>query len=214
MKKAVITLSLIAIATGASSAGTFLTATIDGAFPEWASVPILDSDPVDNSGSVDLATIQIANDANNLYIRATYHTALAQSTFISLDIDQNTATGFDVFSLGLIGSEASWQNDFGFSQQLGGFNDGTLSGDNFGGGHALMSPFGDSSSREWSLSLSSTFTTGGAALFPDDSFDILLWSDAGAGDASAPISYTLAVPEPSTTAMLAMLGLFAFRRRR
>lgn len=193
----------------------FTTITIDGDFSDWASVPVLDSDPADNVGSVDLADIQIANDNVNLYIRATYHGALAQSTFIALDIDQNTATGFDIFSLGLIGSEAGWQNDFAFAQDTGVYNSGTLSGDNFGGGHALMSPFGDSSSREWSISLGATITAGGA-VFPDDAFDILIWTDVGAGDVSAPISYTLAViPEPATAGLLLLgaLGMIARRRR-
>ena len=66
-----------------SSAGTFQSITIDGDFSDWAGVPVLNADPADNVGSVDLANIQIANDSANLYIRATYHGALAQSTYIA-----------------------------------------------------------------------------------------------------------------------------------
>jgi len=191
-------------------AGTFANIVIDGAFADWAGVPVLDSDPADNAGSVDIADVQIANDNHNLYIRTTYHGALAQSTFIAMDVDQNTATGFDIFSLGLIGSEAGWQNDFAFEQFTGVYNTGWgLSGPNFGGGHALMSPFGDSSSREWSISLSAMFNPaglyGGGSIFPDRNFDILMWTDVGAGDVSRPISYMLTVPEP-TSCLLGLMG--------
>ncbi len=200
--------ALLAMLSTSAWAGTFSTMTIDGAFADWAGIPVLDSDAADNAGSVDLADIQIANDNSNLYIRATYHGALAQSTFIAMDIDQDPNTGFDTFSLGLSGSEVAWQNDFAFEQFAGGFNVGALSGPNFGGGHALMAPFGDSSSREWSISLSALHgggVYGSGTIFPDDSFDILLYSDAGSGDVSSNISYTLAIPEPASC-VLGLLG--------
>lgn len=210
--------AVLAMLSTTAWAGTFTNIAIDGAFADWAGVPVLDSDAADNAGSVDLADIQIANDNDNLYIRATYHGALAQSTFIAMDIDQDPNTGFDVFTLGLIGSEVSWQNDFGFEQFSGLFNAGSMAGPNFGGGHALMSPFGESSSREWSISLDALHgggVYGSGTIFPDDSFDILLYSDAGVGDVSSNISYTLAVPEP-TSVVLGLVGccLLTSQRRK
>ena len=199
-----------------ATAGTFTTITIDGDYSDWAGVPVLDSDPADNPGSVDLADIQIANDNEFLYIRNTYHGALSLGTYIALDVDQNTATGYDIFGLGLIGSEAGWQNDFPFTQATGVFNDGQgMSGDFFGSGAALLDNFADSSSRELALSLNTIFNSGGSPVFPDDSFTLLIWTDLGAGDVSAPISYTLAVPEPTTVALVLLGGLaIAVRRRR
>ena len=215
MKKTTVILSFLA---GASAqAGTFLTATIDGAFTEWAGVPVLDSDGGDNAGSVDIGNVQIANDDDYLYITVTYPNTLSNSTFISVDFDSDTATGFDVFGLGLIGSEASWQNDFPFTQTSGAFNNGLgMSGDFFSSGAALISSTSDVTQKEWAISLEITFNATGGKVFDDDDFDILIWTDAGAGDVSAPISYTLAssVPEPSGVALLALASLGFLRRRR
>jgi hypothetical protein len=201
-----------------ASAGTYQAIAIDADFSDWAGVPVLNSDAADNPGFVDVANIQIANDNNYLYIRATYHSALSLGTSIALDIDQNVATGFDIFGLGLIGSEAGWQNDFAFAEATGVFNSGALAGDFFGGGHALLAPFADGTSMEWALSLNSTFASGGAPVFPDGSFNILLWTDQGEADVSAPISYTLAaVPEPTALALLGLGGFgawFTTARRR
>ena len=45
-----------------ASAGTFATITIDDDHSDWAGIPVLDSDPLDNAGFVDIAETQIAND--------------------------------------------------------------------------------------------------------------------------------------------------------
>ena len=92
-------------------------------------------------------------------------------TYIALDIDSNPATGYDIFGLGLIGSEAGWQNDFAFRQSTGVFNSGGLSGDYFGGGHALLSPFADAATnRELAISLDALFAADNSPVFPDDTF--------------------------------------------
>jgi hypothetical protein len=201
-----------------TAAGTYRTITIDNVYADWAGVPVLDSDGGDNTGGPDIGDTQIANDADNLYIRNTFPNNDSLQTYIALDIDGNTATGYDIFGLGLIGSEAGWQNDFAFAQATGVFNSGGLGGDYFGGGHALLSPFADATTdRELAISLDAVFATGGAPVFPDDTFTILFWTDNGAqGDVSRPIAYTLAaVPEPATMALAAAAALsFAARRRR
>lgn len=210
------TLATLSLAAGAQ-AGTFLTAVIDDSFAEWAAVPVLDSDGGDNAGSVDIGDIKIANDDDFLYITITYPNSLSVSTFTALDVDSDTATGFDVFSLGLIGSEASWQNDFPFTQAAGVFNNGQgMSGDFFGSGAANISAGADPTQKEWAISLDITFNETGLPVFADDDFDILFWTDAGAGDVSSTISYTLAtVPEPSgAILLLCAAGMLSFKRRR
>lgn len=221
MKQAIIMKAAISLLTSlglcvSASAGTFATMSIDGVFTDWAGIPVVDSDGGDNAGSVDIGDVQIANDDDFLYLSVTFPNTLSSQVFISLDIDNDTATGFDVFSLGLAGSDAAWQNDFAFAQSAGVFNSGALAGDHFGGGHALISALGDAAQKEWAISLDATFATGGAPVFPDDDFTVLIWTDQGAGDVSAPIAYTLAtIPEPSSAvlALLSVAGL-ALRRRR
>jgi hypothetical protein len=195
-------------------AGTFHTITIDDLYGDWAGVPILDSDGGDNVGGPDIGDTQICNDEDYLYIRNTFPNSLTLSTFIALDIDSNPATGFDVLGLGLVGAEAAWQNDFGFAQADGVFNAGALGGDFFGGGHALLAPFGNFPNRELAISLDAIIAGSNLPLFPDDTFTILIWTDGGETDFSAVITYTLAVPGPSALCLLAVAGGMRGRRRR
>jgi hypothetical protein len=224
--------ALIAVVTAAPAlAGTFKTITIDDAYGDWTGVPVVDSDPADNFSGPDIADTQIANDNQNLYIRNTFHNGLSLGTFITIDVDENTATGFDIFTQGLIGGEAGWQNDFGFQQATGVFNSGALSGDYFGGGHALLSPFANAGSRELAISLGN-IRAGNGPTFPDDTVRLLIWTDLGTGadglpagfpndngqnwDLSAVIDYTLAVPEATSGALaaIAACGLALTRRRK
>lgn len=202
------------LASAVAEAGTFKTLTIDGDFSDWADVPVIDSDPQDNAGFADIGDIKVANDNDFLYIYYTSFDSLALPTFISIDTDSDIATGFDVFGLGLVGSEAAWQNDFPFQQQAGVFNNGLgLTGDFFGSGAALLSPFGDFPEHELAISLDIDFGFTGLPVFDDADFDLLLWTDAGAGDVSSKISYSLSVPEPAS-GVFVLLGTFAAAIRR
>jgi hypothetical protein len=199
-------------------AGTFKTITINNDYSDWVGVPVLDSDGGDNAGGPDIGDTQIANDENNLYIRNTFPNNDSMQTYIALDIDSNPATGYDIFGAGLIGSEAGWQNDFAFRQSTGVFNSGALSGEYFGGGHALLSPFADATTdRELAISLGALFASDNSPVFPDDTFTLLIWTDNGF-DVSAPITYTLAavIPEASTVALfaLAVATVLSHLRRR
>ncbi|TWT47199.1 hypothetical protein [Botrimarina hoheduenensis] len=175
-------------------------------FDDWNGIPVAYSDPADNPGSfegrdfMDFANVQIANDDEYLYLRLTYHNASSANTFIGIDIDQNTSTGFDLFGLGLIGSDLGYQNDFPFQQIAGFFNLGvSLTGGPLGNGGALIYPFFDQDgpSKEWAISLETMFTFAvgtppSFSAFPQDSIDILFWTEEGAGDITDVISYTLA----------------------
>ena len=113
---------------GGAVAGTYKNITVDGDFADWAGVPLLASDPLDNPGSVDYADIYLANDDNYLYIRFTLHTAADPFTWqqnIFLDADNSVGTGFGA---GGLGSEMLIQGGAGYQEKNGGFNEGGISG--------------------------------------------------------------------------------------
>lgn len=222
---------LVLLSSAVLQAGTYKTITIDDVYTDWAGVPVVDSDGGDNFSGPDIGDTQIANDSQYLYIRNTFPNDLSLGTFLTIDIDEDLSTGFDIFGLGLIGTEAGWQNDFPFTQATGVFNDGNgMSGEFFGSGAALLTPFANASNRELAISLDITRNIDGSKVFPDDTITLMLWTDVGTGadgipagfpnddglnfDVSGVIHYTLAVPEPTTwsLAAIAVLGL-TFRRR-
>jgi hypothetical protein len=215
-----------------AEAGSFATINIDDLYGDWAGVPVVDFDGGDNFGGPDIGDTQIANDGQNLYIRNTFPNSLVLSTYIAIDVDQNPATGFDILGLGLLGSEAGWQNDFGFSQATGVFNSGPLAGQYFGGGHALLAPFGNFANRELAISLAN-LNNGGLSTFPDNTIRLMIWTDTGTGADGIPagfpgdsgingdwtmIDYTLAdsesVPEPASLVLLTAGGIGCWLRRR
>jgi hypothetical protein len=214
----------LAVFVARASCGTFANISIDDVYTDWTGVPELVIDPADSTTGPDIATVQVANDNTYLYIRVHYHTADSFPTYLAIDNDSNASTGFNIFSLGLVGSEAGYADDFDFDQRAG-FNIGTLKDPvrltEPESGSASLSSFAESTDRELAIRLDTTFDpfVGSGEVFPTDTFRLLLYSlDAsfGQADVSVPLSYTLAVPEPASMA----LNLFAaavavsLRRRR
>ena len=180
-------------------AGTYAKISIDGSFCDWANVPVRFTDCVGDGSPIDLATVQLANDESNLYVRLTYYTAVnpqsGSGTFLAIDNDSNPATGYDVFGLGLVGSEAGWQNDFPFEQATGVFN----TGGGITGGAAVISPYATSTTeQEYAIPRAATFTANGQPVFPNASFNLLVYTDSGTNDVAGPVSYTFAPKPPPT----------------
>jgi hypothetical protein len=175
-------------------------------FADWAGIPIVDMDPVDNAGGtppfIDIGNIQIANDDQFIYIHATLHAGTSLGNlFLAFDLDQTTTTGFDPFGVQVIGSELGYQTDFAFSQATGVYNNSNMApvtGGPIGGGHALIYPFWteagapSGSEIEWKVPLDAMIS--GVPAFTDGMFDLALWADSSLGDISQRISYTLAEP--------------------
>lgn len=157
---------------------------IDGDFSDWAAVPVIATD-ASADGVPDIASVKVANDEDYLYVLVGYHGAAdvnnfngAPSTFLSLDNDANTATGFNIYGLGQIGAEISWQNDFPFAQSASNFNLGAT----FTNGAAGISPYSTSTTwQEYRIRRDATYNTGGpdAAVFPNNLIRLALWSDHG-----------------------------------
>jgi hypothetical protein len=195
-----VTAAICFAAHGVAMAGTYLTPTIDGNGSEWSGVPIAINDGVDAGATIDIATVQIANDDSNLYFHVTFQTAVnpqsGAGTFVAIDTDNNTATGYDIFGLGAIGSEYGLQNDFPFEQTNGVFN----TGGGVTGGAASIAVYNTTTNeQEYAISRSATFTASGNPVFTSNTIGVAFYSTDGAGDFAGTAVYTFAaVPEPST----------------
>lgn len=178
-------------------------------FDDWATsgIPVIDMDPADNFGDIDIANIQVANDNDFIYIYASLHntTPLTMSNlFLAFDNDQNKLTGFDVLEIGEIGSEIGYQTDFPFAQFAGVFNLGlSITGGPLTNGGALIFPFYTEAGApfgvgmEWAIPRGAVIQYppglgGPGPAFPNPSFDFVVYTDQGLADISQVISYTLA----------------------
>ena len=190
--------------------GTYKSIIIDGSFADWAGVPTLAWLPPGTSGTtLDLASLSMANDSSNLYLLLTYNTPVnpdaGPSVFLALDNDSNKTTGYDVYSLGLIGSEVAWDNDVPFVESNGVYN----TGDTLTGGNALIAPFYSvTTTQEYAISRSATFTATGRPLFPNNTFNLMAFADVTPNlDLLGPVSYAFATNmTPGTYAHIVIDG--------
>jgi hypothetical protein len=184
-------------------------------YDDWTNsgITVVDMDPVDHPGDVDIANVQVANDDTYLYIRMTTHNDTPLSlakVFLGFDLDQDKATGYDVLQFGAIGSELGYQTDYPFAQSAGTFNIGlSLTGGPIGNGGALIFPSWTEEGApvgvgfEWAIPLEVTIqfppVLGGPKLaFQQPSFDFVIYYDQGLSDITQVISYTLATPPAGT----------------
>ncbi len=132
-----------------------------------------------------------------MYIRLTYfldtNPNAGNGVYLAFDTDNNPATGFDVYSLGLIGSEVGWQNDSPFAQSNGVFNAGSVTG-----GGALIAPYNSfTSAQEYALPRSATYTATGTPVFPGtgSTINMLVYTTSGSiPDVSGPVQYRFVAP--------------------
>lgn len=186
---------------------------VDGSFADWADVPVAMTDPSGDGGSgPDLATLKIANDETNIYLYISYHTAInpnaGPSVLLAFDTDMDVGTGFDVFGLGAVGSEAGWQNDFPFAQESFVFNSGVING-----GAAQISPFNNvTTEQEYAIPLSAVYDSSGDPVFTGDEFRLLVYTDpTSVSEHMDPVEYKLAKlveePEFSEVALKSVVAL-------
>lgn len=203
-----------------ASAGTYLTVSLTGSSSDFNGVPISFTG---NVNTPDISTIQVANDSNYLYLGIAFTAPVnlqflgsGGSVYLAFDTDSNTATGFDVFGAGAVGSELGYQNDYPFQQATGNFNSGSVTN-----GGALIAPYNNTSTTfmDIAIPLGSTFTTGGAPTFPNQSFDLAVYTQNLADSSdnfTGAIPYTLAIPEPNAFVLFmsgALVFGIVFRRR-
>jgi hypothetical protein len=181
------------------------------AFDDWNSIPLAVTDPADNPSIlniIDIKDVKIANDANLIYIYASGYKMRTNGLYIAFDTDQNVSTGFNIYGLGLVGSELGYVNDFVFDQRTPGvFNDnkpdpggscctgGPLDLNN--GGAALYPGWDvEYEKREWGIPLDALWSVNMpfGPTIPNPTFNFILWTDQGLSDVTDVITYTLATP--------------------
>lgn len=112
-----------------------VTITVDGAFGDWATVPVLhaDGDDAADSSGPDWLDVRVANDATHLYVRFGSANAFNldgspayaySRMLVFLDTDADATTGYDVF--GVLGSELLVAGADLFAEAPGVFNAGWL----------------------------------------------------------------------------------------
>jgi hypothetical protein len=185
------------------------------AFDDWDNIPLTVTDPADNPdvlNLIDIKDVKIANDANLLYIYASGYRMRTNGLYLAFDTDQDVNTGFNLFGLGIIGSELGYVNDFVFDQRTTGiFNNnqpdpsgscctgGPLDLNN--GGAALYPGWDvEFDEREWGVPLDAMWSEVEpfGPTFPNPTFNLVLWTDQGLSDVTEVITYTLAMPPAGT----------------
>ncbi|HYG23095.1 MAG TPA: DUF4832 domain-containing protein [Verrucomicrobiae bacterium] len=164
----------------AAHAGTFKHITIDGAFDDWAGVPLAHSQMLSVTNAVDYETIHLANDDDYLYLKFTIREPANPFTPLQnlfVDADQNPATGFS--ANGLVGSELLVQAGGGYQQKNGGFNEGAIHGLNW-----AAAPGEPGTEFEARISRHASYASGGAPVFTHPAIAIVLESET-AGFVSA-----------------------------
>lgn len=182
--------------------------------------------PVDATSSSaaasDAISLQMANDATNLYLYVTFTSSVDAGMYVAVDSDNNPATGYAIYGSPYIGSNLGIQYDTGFTETTTNFNsDPSYFGSGSGSVVTNVTSSTTANTELLTIPLTTAQTDTGDAGgytgldFPD-TFTLELWQDSG--NVVGPVEYTLGtpvtVPEPASLAMLAVGAIPLVRRRR
>ena len=189
---------------------------------EWADIPTAGTSIVNQGVFTDFATLSIANDSDYVYIKLTYHVAVNpqanSGVYLAIDSDNNLNTGFNVFGLGIIGSEAGFSNNFPFSQGPGAGDWNNQAGLS---GPTPQTVLYESSAynmvtdvQQIRIPLSTINNATGLPIF-GSTFKLMAYTDGTGLDYIGAATYSLAaVPEPASIGILAIAGSALLLRRK
>lgn len=182
----------------------FANIVVDGDFSDWDSIPVTHTD-ASTDGTPDIVSVKTANDNDYLYLLVTYSGAVdtnglngSPSVFLSLDNDATTTTGFNIYGLGQVGAEISWQNDFPFAQSASSFNLGAT----VTNGAAGISPYSSNTTQqEYRIARNATYSIGTGPqlpVFPQNLIRLAFWSDGSASEFAGGFNYVFAAGTAAT----------------
>jgi hypothetical protein len=207
-------LPVLALTVATANAGTFANINLDGNSADWAGITA----SATNTAGGPLNQIFLAHNDTYLCILVTFNTPinfLTDSFYIGIDNDSNTGTGWNIYSKGVAGSEVGYQGENVFQQTTGSFSVATTTN-----APILASPYSAATTtQEFGIARTALIDTANSTLvFPNSSFNLVVYLDNGSEIVMGPASYNFAaVPEPATFAALAGFGALSlafFRRRR
>ena len=147
--------------------------------------------------------IYLANDNDNLYVRIESYNSdgFDGNEFMGLDGDNNTATGFSLFGLGL-GSDTLVAGASVYSEAVGNFNSGAATPASV----VSWGPYDATTDVELAIALNTTITGDITQSFPGGLGSVIAMcfgdGNAGAGDTVGPFTYTLQEGTPVTGGIL------------
>jgi hypothetical protein len=173
LKTLAISAAIFCALPGGAFAGTFKHIAIDGAFDDWAGVPLAYSQAQDTTEVVAYKNIYIASDENYLYIRFSIYGSdnpFTSKQNIFLDSDNNRGTGFNAENH--VGSEIVIQGGDGFQEKNGGFNEGGINGLDW-----AAAPTEPGSEFEIRISRNATYASDTSPVFANNSIALVLESE-------------------------------------